>query len=111
MSTILPLLAKCADLRDQAAPLEVWEEIKSEPAVMCERLAPSATLTSCQLQDGDILVLQLALDEVRPMSSMPQPGGVWAGESLHFCKQLSIVTVEASPAFLCRCQARVDVLP
>jgi len=65
VSAILPLLAKRADLPDPAAPLDVWEEIKSEPAVMCERLAPSATLASCQLEDGDILVLQLSLDEVR----------------------------------------------
>ncbi|KAK9819401.1 hypothetical protein WJX81_005916 [Elliptochloris bilobata] len=63
VATILPLLAKRADLPDTAAPLEVWEEIKSEPAVMCERLSPTASLAACQLEDGDILAVQLALDE------------------------------------------------
>lgn len=66
MADILPLLAKRADVPDGAAPLEVWEEIKSEPAVMCDRVAPTASLAACQLEDGDILVVQLALEEARP---------------------------------------------
>lgn len=65
VATILPLLAKRADLPDPATPLEVWEEIKSEPAVMCERLAPNASLGACQLEDGDILCVQVAVSEAR----------------------------------------------
>ena len=66
VATIAPLLAKRADLPDPATPLEVWEEIKSEPAVMCERLAPNASLGACQLEDGDILCVQVAVSEARP---------------------------------------------
>lgn len=67
VAAILPLLAKRADLPDPATPLEVWEEIKSEPAVMCERLAPNSSLGANQLEDGDILCVQVAVGEARPV--------------------------------------------
>ena len=67
VTAILPLLAKRADLPDPATPLEVWEEIKSEPAVMCERLPPNQSLGTCQLEDGDILCVQVAVSEARPV--------------------------------------------
>ena len=71
VTAILPLLAKRADLPDPATPLEVWEEIKSEPAVMCERLPPHQSLGTCQLEDGDILCVQVAVSEARPAPPFP----------------------------------------
>ena len=44
--------------------LQVWEEVKFEPEVMCEPCEPGLTLALAQLEDGDILCFQRALTEV-----------------------------------------------
>lgn len=44
--------------------LQVWEEVKFEPEVMCEPCEPGLTLAMAQLEDGDILCFQRALTEV-----------------------------------------------
>ena len=44
--------------------LQVWEEVKSEPEVMCEPCQPWLTLATAQLQNGDILCFQRAHTEV-----------------------------------------------
>jgi hypothetical protein len=48
----------------EGAAVEVWEEIKFEPSVMVDLLKPSMTLNACQLEDGDVLILQPALSRV-----------------------------------------------
>ncbi len=63
VGALLPLLAKRAGLPDAGAPLEVWEEVKSEPAVMCDRLSHAETL-----EHGDILIVQAAVAEARAPS-------------------------------------------
>jgi len=54
VGALLPLLAKRAGLPDAAAPPQVWEEVKSEPAVMCDCLS-----------HADILIVQAAVAEAR----------------------------------------------
>ncbi|KAL9242538.1 hypothetical protein vseg_016528 [Gypsophila vaccaria] len=41
--------------------IEVYEEIKFEPCVMCEQLDKRATFRQCQLEDGDIICFQKTL--------------------------------------------------
>jgi len=65
VGALLPLLAKRAGLPDAAAPPQVWEEVKSEPAVMCDCLSHAETLFGCQLEHGDILIVQAAVAEAR----------------------------------------------
>lgn len=57
LQQVLPLLVKRAGLEENASIL-VWEEVKSEPAVMCEEVSPSASFVQAQIETGDILVLQ-----------------------------------------------------
>lgn len=54
-----------------AAPLQVYEEVKFEPSVMVDPLAPSVTLAGAQLEDGDILVFQRQLSQVRALLLLP----------------------------------------
>jgi len=51
-----------------AAPPELWEEIKYEPNVMVDALAPESTLGDCQLENGDVIVFQ-------PAASTPAAAG------------------------------------
>ncbi len=44
--------------------IEIYEEVKFEPSVMVERLAPSVTLAASQLEHGDILLFQRQLSQV-----------------------------------------------
>ena len=49
---------------DPHTQLEWYEEIKFEPSVMCEPIAPKHSLVQCQLEDGDILIFQASVPEV-----------------------------------------------
>ncbi|KAK9823704.1 hypothetical protein WJX72_004794 [[Myrmecia] bisecta] len=60
VADMFPMLRKMAGLPEDA-PLEAYEEIKFEPNVMCDQLQPKTTLTTAQLEDGDIMCYQLAL--------------------------------------------------
>lgn len=42
-------------------PLLVYEEIKYDPSVMCERISPHSTLSNAQLEHGDIICFQKAM--------------------------------------------------
>jgi hypothetical protein len=61
-----PLLRLYADLPEDV-PLEVYEEVKSEPTIRVDNLDPDQLLMGqpAQMEDGDILVFQIAvpLDE------------------------------------------------
>jgi len=53
-------------------PLMVFEEIKYDPSVMCERISAQSTLTNAQLEHGDIICFQRAVaPEVE--AKMPHP--------------------------------------
>ncbi len=65
--TFTQLTSKVRDLSAQMCqfahfPLDedlmVFEEIKNEPAVMCERIERHSSLHKCQLEDGDIICFQ-----------------------------------------------------
>ena len=59
-----PMLRKLGGLGESEL-LEVYEEVKFEPSVMVDRLPPNTTLAQAQLEDGDILVFQRQLSNVR----------------------------------------------
>ena len=61
---LTPLLRRRAGLPDDAQ-LDIYEEIKYEPAVMCQRQRPQDTLNNAQLEHGDILCIQETLQPVR----------------------------------------------
>lgn len=42
--------------------IELWEEVKSEPQVMVEKLLSHMTLESSSLEDGDIIIFQKKVD-------------------------------------------------
>ncbi|XP_062188421.1 ubiquitin C-terminal hydrolase 13-like isoform X2 [Phragmites australis] len=54
---ILPKLRKMADF-SQGDDIELYEEIKFEPNVMCEYIDSRLLFRSCQLEDGDIICFQ-----------------------------------------------------
>lgn len=58
-----PLLRLYAELPEDV-PLEVYEEVKSEPTIIVDMLNPDQQLQKqpAQLEDGDILVFQIAMD-------------------------------------------------
>lgn len=60
---LAPLLHTLGGL-GEGEPVDVYEEVKFEPAVMVDRLSPTSTLAACQLEDGDILVFQRQLSQV-----------------------------------------------
>jgi hypothetical protein len=45
--------------------VEAYEEVKYEPSVMVDRLAPGVSLAAAQLEHGDIIVFQRQLSQVR----------------------------------------------
>ena len=57
-------LSSCVAQQSSGPGLQVWEEVKFEPEVMCEPCEPGLTLAMAQLEDGDILCFQKALTEV-----------------------------------------------
>jgi ICP0-binding domain of Ubiquitin-specific protease 7 len=59
-----PLLKARAGIPEDEE-IEVYEEIKFEPTVMCDVLERGSTLQQLQLEDGDILVLQRVVPTVR----------------------------------------------
>lgn len=50
--------------------LDIYEEIKYEPSVMCQQQRMQDTLNNAQLEHGDILCIQEAL---QPVSVFPVP--------------------------------------
>lgn len=60
---LYPLLCGLGSL-NKTQGLEIYEEVKFEPSVMVERLAPSVTLAAGQLEHGDILIFQRQLSQV-----------------------------------------------
>ena len=60
---LAPLMRKLASL-PEGTPLQVFEEIKFDPQLMCEPMAPAATLAAAALEDGDILCYQRQLSQV-----------------------------------------------
>ena len=67
---LTPLLRRRAGLPDDAE-LDIYEEIKYEPTVMCQRQRMQDTLTNAQLEHGDILCIQETVQPVR----FRQPAG------------------------------------
>ena len=61
--SLLPLLRRRAELPDDAE-LDVYEEIKYEPTVMCQRQRMQDTLNNAQLEHGDILCIQETVQPV-----------------------------------------------
>jgi ubiquitin carboxyl-terminal hydrolase 7 len=61
---LTPLLKNRAGLPENAE-LDVYEEIKYEPTVMCQRQRMQDTLMNAQLEHGDILCIQ---EMVHPVS-------------------------------------------
>lgn len=66
-----PLLCGLGSL-NKTQGLEIYEEVKFEPSVMVERLAPSVTLAAGQLEHGDILIFQRQLSQAE-VSAMQCP--------------------------------------
>lgn len=58
------MMSKLAGLPPDT-PLDVYEEIKFEPKPMVELLALAHTIQTCQLEDGDIIVVQPRQSAVR----------------------------------------------
>lgn len=60
------LAGACAQMAglDESLRLELYEEVAHEPEVNVELLHPPQTLCSCGLQDGDIIVFQVAVPKV-----------------------------------------------
>eukprot|EP00899_Mesostigma_viride_P016141 jgi/Mesvir1/24528/Mv21868-RA.1 len=54
---VCPLMRQLAGYAPDE-PIHVYEEVKWEPEVMCERLDEQQTLKECQLETGDILCFQ-----------------------------------------------------
>ncbi len=44
--------------------MQVYEEVKSQPKVVCDVIEEHVTFQQAQLQHGDILLVQQALTEV-----------------------------------------------
>ena len=61
---LTPLLRRRAGLPDDAE-LDIYEEIKYEPTVMCQRQRMQDTLNNAQLEHGDILCVQETVQPVR----------------------------------------------
>ncbi len=61
---LLPLLRRKAELPEDAE-LDIYEEIKYEPTVMCQRQRMQDTLSNAQLEHGDILCIQETVQPVR----------------------------------------------
>ncbi|KAK1426169.1 hypothetical protein QVD17_14838 [Tagetes erecta] len=57
VAEIIPKLNKMAGFSPEEQ-IQLYEEIKYEPNVMCERLEKNATFRSCQIEDGDIICFQ-----------------------------------------------------
>ncbi|KAL9238674.1 hypothetical protein vseg_013065 [Gypsophila vaccaria] len=57
------ILGKLKEMAGYSAEdeIELFEEIKFEPTVMCERIDQKLTFRACQLEDGDIVCFQRAL--------------------------------------------------
>ncbi|KAI7840976.1 hypothetical protein COHA_005205 [Chlorella ohadii] len=64
---LYPLVRSLGGLLDSEA-VELFEEIKFEPTVMVDRLAPTMTLGGAQLEDGDIVVFQRQLSQAEAAS-------------------------------------------
>ena len=63
---LTPLLRRRAGLPDDAE-VEIYEEIKYEPAVMCQRQRMQDNLNNAQLEHGDILCVQETVQPVRSL--------------------------------------------
>ena len=60
---LTPLLRKRVQLPEDAE-LDIYEEIKYEPSVMCQQQRMQDTLNNAQLEHGDILCIQKTLQPV-----------------------------------------------
>lgn len=74
------MLRSLGGLGEQEA-VEVYEEVKFEPTVMVDKLSPTVALVNAQLEDGDILVFQRQLPQVRALPCLPSflPGDLGQG--------------------------------
>lgn len=66
--------------------LVIYEEIKYEPAVMCEKLERHATLQKCQLENGDIICFQKL-----PPEDGPEPRHAYVDDYLNYVKNRQMV--------------------
>lgn len=58
------MVIECAQRRQHAMPMQVYEEVRCHPKVTCTSIDEAHTFQQLQLQHGDILLVQQALTEV-----------------------------------------------
>ncbi|MFS7989857.1 putative ubiquitinyl hydrolase 1 [Helianthus anomalus] len=68
---IIPKLKEMAGFSPEE-DIQLYEEIKFEPNVMCERLEKNASFRSCQIEDGDIICFQ-KLQHTHPVEKYQYP--------------------------------------
>lgn len=96
---VLPRVTTVAALADTicgraglSGPLALFEEVRFDPTVMVERLAPGTDLATAQLEHGDIIVWQPAPDALP--ASTPPPRHPTADTFLEWVRQRRVVTLK-----------------